>query len=119
VAPGTLSHSERWVEALQFDARIGGGEVPVSLCVLAVADFLPNGDFLCQVLLVGEERRTSMPRRESGRAGAPPMMAILAHASPRADGGPRRNGRLGIEAESSGFSEIARHDAAGSCAASA
>ena len=33
------SHSERWVEPLQFHARIGGGELPVGLGVVVVAGF--------------------------------------------------------------------------------
>ena len=42
------------VKALQFDACVGSGELPVCLGVVVIAVLLPGGDFLDQRLLVGD-----------------------------------------------------------------
>jgi hypothetical protein len=39
---------------LEFDARGGGGELPVSLGVVGIAVLLPGGDFVDEGLLVGD-----------------------------------------------------------------
>jgi hypothetical protein len=42
------------VEALEFDAGVGGGELPVDLGVVLVAAGPPCGDFLGEGLLVSD-----------------------------------------------------------------
>ena len=39
---------------LEFDACVGGGEVPVGLGVVGIAVMLPSGDFFDEGLLVGD-----------------------------------------------------------------
>jgi hypothetical protein len=39
---------------LEFDARGGGGELPVSLGMVGIAVLLPGGDFVDEGLLVGD-----------------------------------------------------------------
>jgi hypothetical protein len=51
-SPSTLSRSHCGVQPLQLNAGVGGGELPIGLCVVLVAASLPGGDFLDQGLLV-------------------------------------------------------------------
>src|SRR6476620_7312520 len=51
--PSAPSRSYCRVKALQFDACVGSGELPVCLGVVVIAVLLPGGDFLEQRLLVG------------------------------------------------------------------
>ena len=42
------------LDTLQFDACIGGCEVPIGLGVMVIALVLPGGDFLDECLLLGD-----------------------------------------------------------------
>jgi hypothetical protein len=39
---------------LEFDARVGGSEVPIGLGVVGIAVVLPGGDFVNDGLFVGD-----------------------------------------------------------------
>jgi hypothetical protein len=52
--PSTPSHSYYRVEPLQFDASIGGGELPVGFGVMGVASALPCSDFRNEGVFAGD-----------------------------------------------------------------
>ena len=51
--PSELIHLKRWVEMFEFDARVGGRELPVGFCVIFVSVCLPGGNFVGEELPVG------------------------------------------------------------------
>ena len=50
---------------LEFDACVGGGELPVGLGVVGIAVVLPSGDFLDEGLFVGNPAVEALGRQDA------------------------------------------------------
>src|SRR6476646_12243257 len=81
--PSAPSRSYCGVQALQFDACVGSGELPVCLGVVLVAVLLPGGDFLDQRLLVGDPPIEALARQDTEfRFGHIQPTAVLGRVMP-------------------------------------
>jgi len=47
---------------LNFDARVGGCEVPIGLCVVCISVVLPDGDLLDEDLFFGDAAVETLDR---------------------------------------------------------